>query len=119
MVRHRLNIARMIYRLEFGHMVESDNVNPNTGEAVKEFKEDYHAWAGKWSLNQSALLSLAGNGIKDTVTFVVRHNDNLTSDYTLRLDKYLYHIDLIKYDEGRTPDAYDLITCHRLVNKHG
>lgn len=119
MVRHRLNISRMIYRLEFGHEQATDKVNPNTGKPIKEFVPEFERWAGKWSLRQSDILTLKGAGITNAMVFVIRHDESITSDYILRLDNKTFSIDNVSYDEGRTVDAYDLITCHQLVNKHG
>lgn len=110
----------MIYPLEFGHEVEGDKRNPNTGKKEKVFKPEIlpPRYAAKWSLSQADQLSLAGQGIKDEMVFAIRHDEKITSDYLIRLNGEIYSIDTIHYDEGRTPDAYDLIYCHHNVTKH-
>lgn len=109
----------MIYRVEFGHERDSERINPNTGQNIQEFKPEFWAWAAKWSLTQRQQITLAGAGIKNAMVFAVRHDERITSDYILRLNNQLFSIDNVAYDEGRTADAYDLITCHHLVTKHG
>lgn len=109
----------MIYKLEFGHESATEKINPNTGKKIKGFQPEFWRWAGKWSLRQSEQLTLAGAGIKDAMVFVIRHDEKITSDYLLRLNGEVFSIDNISYDNGRTADAYDLITCHHLVTKHG
>lgn len=120
MARKHLDLASMIYRLEFGHMTDSGKINRNSGKPIKDqFKPEFVCWASKSTLTQTELISLAGADIKDAVKFLIRHNDSVTSDYTLRLNNKLYSIDTISYGNQRIADAYDRITCHRLVMKHG
>lgn len=120
MVRRHLDLASMIYRLEFGHMTDSGKINPNTGKPIRsEFKPEFVVWASKSTLTQTELVSLAGANIKDAVKFLIRHNDSVNSEYTLRLNNKLYSIDLINYGNNLVADAYDRITCHRIVMKHG
>ncbi|WP_297820004.1 phage head closure protein [uncultured Lactobacillus sp.] len=120
MTKHTsINIARMRYRIEFGRYVETDKINPNTGESINSFSPLLTVWAGKWSLSQSQQLTLVGAGIKDAVVFFIRHNPNIESDMTMRLGDNEYTIDSINYDDGLTANAFDLITCHRKVVDHG
>ncbi|MCT3348943.1 head-tail adaptor protein [Lactobacillus hominis] len=110
----------MRYRLEFGKYDDTTGeINPNTGEKISSFLPLYTLWAGKWSISQAELLSLAGAGIKDAVVFFIRHNPNITSDFTIRFEDNDYKIDSIKYDDGLSANSFDLVTCHREVTKHG
>ncbi|QNQ83759.1 head-tail adaptor protein [Lactobacillus sp. PV037] len=118
MVKHRLNIARMVYRLEFGHEEPTGKINPNTGNEISGFKVETTRWAAKWSLTQYQQLKLAGSGIKNAMVFAIRHDPQITTDYLIQFESKKYIIDHILYDEGRTADAYDLITCH-VEDKHG
>lgn len=119
MAQRKINIARMVYQLEFGHNAATDKTNPNTGDSEMEFKPEFTRWAGKWSISQTMALSLAGANIRNAVVFFVRHDSKLTSDYLLRINGDVYTIDNISYDEGRTAKSFDLITCHKQVRKYG
>ncbi|MFT8392394.1 MAG: phage head closure protein [Liquorilactobacillus ghanensis] len=114
-----INVSRMTFQLEFGSQQPTDETNPNTDEPITEFKADFSAWAGRWSLTTEQTLTLAGAGIKDAAVFFVRHNENLSESMQLRYNKTdVYQIDGIAFDDGLPPDGFDLITCHRVVNTH-
>lgn len=114
-----VNPARMTFKLEFGKQKATNNINPNTGEAIKGFIPDFELWAGQWSLTTDQTISLAGAGIKNAAVFFVRHNISLNESMQVRRDKTtVYQIDSISFDDGLPPDGFDLITCHKLVNTH-
>lgn len=115
----RVNPARMTFRLEFGRMEAGAKVNPNTGAKIKEFKPGFSVFAGQWSLRMTESLSLAGLGISNAVVFFIRHRDDITGDMLVRKDEIIYKINNISFDDGISPNGFDLITCTREVTKHG
>lgn len=117
MAKH-LNYERMRFKLEFGKNEPTGKINPNTGKAVKGFNPHFTKWAGLWTLTQSQQISLAGAGIKNATAFFIRHNDQVTSDFLIRKAGKIYTIDSISYDDGLSPDGFDLITCHQDVVNH-
>lgn len=121
-VKHRVNVSRMRHRLQFGHYEETDQVNPNTGMPVKAFKadKDLTRWAGDWSITDYATAKLSGLDIKNEVAFFIRHDNNITSDYLMKLGNKLYSIDHIERDIDPTRTQFDTIYCHSYEDrKHG
>ncbi|MCL5444302.1 phage head closure protein [Lactobacillus johnsonii] len=119
MTKHTsINIARMRYRLEFGVMGPTDEINPNTGETVNGFVPQFTKWAGQWNLSQTQEATFAGSNQGDLMTFFVRHDKNITSDMILRLDGKEYTITHINRDDGLTSNSFDLITCKRKEVHH-
>lgn len=118
MVKH-INPSRMRFRLEFGDRQDTDKTNPNTGEALKDFKSSFSLWAGLWSLTQNQILSLAGANINNAEVFFIRHNADVANIPYLRFNGMIYKIDNIAFDDGIGSSGFDLITCHREVVKHG
>ena len=113
-----INPSRMRLRLEFGYPTDTDQVNPNTGEAIQTFKPEFTRWAGKWSLSLEQSLTLAGDVAKDVRVFFVRHTSRILDGMQLRLNGDVYKIDAITYDDGIPPDGFDLITCHKWGTNH-
>lgn len=113
-----INPSRMRMRLEFGKYEPSDKINPNTGEPIEAFNPYFTKWAGKWTLTQSQTIALAGTDIRNAVVFFIRHNDDITSEYTIRWKGNFYKIDGITYDDGLDSNGFDLITTHREVTTH-
>lgn len=118
MMVKNVNPSRLSFRIEFGQYEDTDQTNPNTGEAIKEFKASFSVYAGAWSLNTEQSLSLAGKGIRDGVIFVVRHNSEINSEMLVRKGDQVYTIDTVASDDGLPPDGYDLVTCHKWVINH-
>lgn len=114
-----LSTARMRFRLEFGKEETTGKKNPNTGKAIKGFNPHFKRWAGLWTLTQTQAVNLAGADIKDAIVFFVRHTDKITSDLLIRYKGNVYGIQSIAYDDGLSPDGFDLITCERYVVNHG
>lgn len=113
-----INPARMRFKLEFGKNEPTGKKNPNTGKAVKGFNPHFTKYAGLWTLNQTQQITLAGAGIKDAVVFFIRHSNKVNDEYLIRRGQNIYTIDSISYDDGLTPDGFDLITCHKHVIDH-
>lgn len=113
-----INPARMRMRLTFGKIESSGDINPNTGEAMDSFTPKFTKWAGKWTISQTQALTLAGTNIRDAVVFFIRHDEQVTSDFLIQRGDKTYTIDSISYDDGLTPDGFDLITCHQEVENH-
>lgn len=119
MTQHQVNVARMFYRLEFGHEKPNGKINPNTGDGEMSFVPEFTRWGGKWSISQSMAIALNGANIKDAVVFFIKSGDNVTPDYLVRVNGAIYSIVNISYDESMSAKAFDLITCQRWVRKHG
>lgn len=120
MTKHQVNISRMRYRLEFGHEKPTDKINPNTGMEEKGFVKEFTRWAGPWSIFQYDALKDSGSDSKDVNAYFIRHDDNITSDYLLRLGNTVFQIDHIQYDEDETHSQFDIIYCHHWSpKKHG
>ena len=113
-----VNPARMRFRIAFGKMESSGKINPNTGETQEGFVPHFTKWAGKWTITQTQALTLAGANIRNAMVFFVRHDDKITSDFLIQRGDKMYTIDSISYDDGLTPDGFDLITCHEEVVNH-
>lgn len=113
-----INPARMRFKLEFGKYEPSDNINPNTGESIDEFTPKFTKWSGQWTLSQTQQITLDGANIKNAIVFFIRHTNKVTSDYMIRRGGKIYTIDSVAYDDGLTPDGFDLITCHEEVVDH-
>lgn len=109
----------MRLHLEFGTEESTGKINPNTGKPVKGFSPLFKRWAGVWTLTQTQAVNLAGANIRNAKVFFVRHTDKITSDLLIRQGKLIYSIQSIAYDDGLTPDGFDLITCQRYVINHG
>ncbi len=45
--------------------------------------------------------------------------DDITGDMLVRKDEIIYKINNISFDDGISPNGFDLITCTREVTKHG
>ena len=108
----------MRYRLEFGIMGPTGEINPNTGEAVNDFVPQFTKWAGQWTLSQTQEATFAGPDQGELMTFFVRHDKNITSDMVLRLDGKEYTITHINRDDGLSANSFDLITCKRKEVHH-
>ncbi|WP_270320921.1 phage head closure protein [Levilactobacillus brevis] len=114
-----INPSRMTFRIAFGHDADTGEVNPNTGTPIQQFSADFSCWAGQWSLNVQQQLTIAGAGITNAVVFFIRHNPAVNETLQVQRGSDLYKIDSISADDGLPPDGFDLITCHRVVTKHG
>lgn len=119
-VQHRVNVSRMRHRLQFGHCEDTDQFNQNTGMPVQEFKADpkLTRWAGDWQITDYATPKLSGLDIKNEVAFFIRHCDDITTDYTMKLGDRLYSIDHIERDIDPTRTQYDTIYCHHYEDRH-
>ncbi|KRN17775.1 hypothetical protein FD14_GL002497 [Secundilactobacillus similis DSM 23365 = JCM 2765] len=53
------------------------------------------------------------------MVFFIRHNPAVNETLQIQRGSDLYKIDSISADDGLPPDGFDLITCHRVVTKHG
>lgn len=115
----KINPSRMTFRIDFGHDADTGEVNPNTGTPIQQFSPDFSCWAGQWSLNVQQQLTIAGVGITNAVVFFIRHNPDVNETLQIQRGTDLYKIDSIASDDGLPPDGFDLITCHRVVTKHG
>lgn len=115
----KINPSRMTFRIDFGHDADTGEVNPNTGTPIQQFSPDFSCWAGQWSLNVQQQLTIAGVGITNAVVFFIRHNPGVNETLQIQRGTDLYKIDSIASDDGLPPDGFDLITCHRVVTKHG
>ncbi len=115
----KYNPSRLNRRLAFGHKVDTDTVNPNTGETLQKFVADYTVWGGRLSMTFNQQLSLAGTGITNAVVFVIRHNEHVEDSMLIQIDNELYQIDHIEFDDDIEVPGYDTVTCHREVTKHG
>ncbi|ORJ54173.1 phage head-tail adapter protein [Levilactobacillus brevis] len=115
----KINPSRMTFRIDFGHDADTGEVNPNTGTPIQQFSPDFSCWAGQWSLNVQQQLTIAGVGITNEVVFFIRHNPDVNETLQIQRGTDLYKIDSIASDDGLPPDGFDLITCHRVVTKHG
>lgn len=111
----RINPSRMTFKLEFGHWGPTDEVNPNTGEAINGFITDFKAWAGEWSISRRESIELQGQSIRNARTYFIRHRkDDIPENALIRRGSNIYTINSITYDDGsRPPDGFDMITCHR------
>lgn len=114
-----LDTSRMRIHLEFGKEEPTGKTNPNTGKAIQDFQPHFKRWAGVWTLTQTQAVNLAGEDIRDARVFFIRHTDKVTSDLLVRYKGIVYSIQSIAYDDGLSPDGFDLITCKRYVVNHG
>lgn len=114
-----VNVARMTFRISFGHWEDGDKVNPNTGEAIKVFSADFTHWAGQWSLTVTQQITMAGAGITDAIVFFIRHDDRVKRAMLIERGNHLYQIDSVAADDGSQLNGYDLVTCREVVAKHG
>lgn len=115
-----INYSRMNLRIEFGVFDDTGTPNPNTGESVKGFVPKQTVWAGEWSVNLTQDLTLQGLGIKNGRVFFVRHNPELGFCTYLRIGGEsgdVFKIDNSSVDDGSQVNGFDLITCHKDVNK--
>ncbi|GEO65907.1 phage head closure protein [Levilactobacillus spicheri] len=114
-----INPSRMTFRISFGHDADTGEINPNTGTPIQQFSPDFSCWAGQWSLNVQQQLTIAGAGIINAVVFFIRHNSAVNETLQVQRGSDLYKIDSIAADDGLQNEGFDLITCHRVVTKHG
>lgn len=114
-----INPSRMTFRISFGHDADTGEINPNTGTPIQQFSADFSCWAGQWSLNVQQQLTIAGAGITNVVVFFIRHNPDVNETLQVQRGSDLYKIDSIAADDGLQNEGFDLITCHRVVTKHG
>lgn len=114
-----INPSRMTFRISFGHDADTGEINPNTGTPIQQFSPDFSCWAGQWSLNVQQQLTIAGAGITNAVVFFIRHNPVVNETLQVQRGSDLYKIDSIAADDGLQNEGFDLITCHRVVTKHG
>jgi len=114
-----INPSRMTFRIAFGHDADTGEINPNTGTPIQQFSADFSCWAGQWSLNVQQQLTIAGAGITNAVGFFIRHNPSVNETLQDQCGSDLYKIDSIAADDGLQNEGFDLITCHRVVTKHG
>ena len=114
-----INPSRMTFRISFGHDADTGKVNPNTGTPIQQFSADFSCWAGQWSLNVQQQLTIAGAGITNAVVFFIRHNPAVNETLQVQRGSDMYKIDSIAADDGLQNEGFDLITCHRVVTKHG
>lgn len=87
---------------------------------AQEFRADpkLTRWAGDWQITDYAAPKLSGLDIKNEVAFFIRHCDDITTDYTMKLGDRLYSIDHIERDIDPTRTQYDTIYCHHYEDRH-
>ena len=114
-----INPSRMTFRIAFGHDADTGEINPNTVTPSQQVSAYFSGWAGQWSLNVQQQLTIAGAGITNAVVFFIRHNPAVNETLQVQRGSDLYKIDSIAADDGLQNEGFDLITCHRVVTKHG
>lgn len=113
----KIATQRLNKKAEFGDMVAGENVNPNTGEPILEFKADFTLRAGVYSRSQSQQIALSGTDLEDTLVLIIRHNTKVSKKMKVKIDTDLYQIVSISFDDS-LPNSYDLITIKQEVVKH-
>lgn len=114
----QLKANRLNKRAEFGELIASDEVNPNTGEAINVFQSSFTRYAGRYSRTFSQQAEIAGTVLKDTSVIVIRHTDKINKQMLVNFDSDLYNIVSISSDDS-TAISYDLITVRKFVVNHG
>lgn len=115
----KINFSRLDRRLNFGHIADTQTINPNTGEPLRKFTTDTTVWGGKLSMTFNQQVTLAGAGITNATVFVIRHNPSIQNDMLIQDGNDFYNIDHIEFDDNFDVPGFDSITCHSEVTKHG
>ncbi|MCT4397644.1 head-tail adaptor protein [Pediococcus ethanolidurans] len=113
-----INYSRLTLRIQFGSMGDTNQINPNTGEAIQGFVKQVTVWGGRWSLNVTQQLTLAGQGITNLSMFFIRHNPEIELFTHLKVGNDVYKITNNNVDDGSQNNGYDLITCEKVVASH-
>lgn len=113
-----INYSRLTLRIQFGSMGDTDQINPNTGEAIQGFVKQVTVWGGRWSLNVTQQLTLAGQGITNLSMLFIRHNPEIELFTHLKVGNDVYKITNNNVDDGSQNNGYDLITCEKVVASH-
>lgn len=113
----KIATQRLNKKAEFGDMVAGENVNPNTGEPILEFRADFTLRAGVYSRSQSQQIALSGTELEDTLVLIVRHNTKVSKKMKVKLGIDLYQVINVSFDDS-LPNSYDLITIKQEVVKH-
>lgn len=110
----KINPARLRLRLEFGHSETATSVN---GVNVNKFVCDAVVWGGIYTNSMTQQYALMGQGLTDTKSFIVRHNERLQDCTQLRCNGKVYGNLQFNVDPYNSHDSFDVVTGKKVTQR--